>query len=126
MSAEQIVRGQRKALWRQFAAPVAVVFIVEMFYMIQKLRHENYWEDRQEYVVLCLIPAAFLVADMVAISWLSMRLALTGRKPIRVMMLSIWWAVLLPNLLSLGITMVWLNIVHDISPLAAGLIWAIP
>jgi ABC-type transport system involved in cytochrome c biogenesis permease component len=126
LGAEQIVRGQRKALWRQFAAPVAVVFIVEMFYMIQKLRHENNWEDRQEYVVLCLIPAAFLVADMVAISWLSMRLALTGRKPIRVMMLSIWWAVLLPNLLSLGITMVWLNSVHDISPLAAGLIWAIP
>jgi hypothetical protein len=126
LRAEQIFRGQRKALWRQFAGPVAVVFIVEMFYMFGQLRHENDWEDRQGVVVLCLIPAAFLVADMVAVSWLSMRLALTGRKPIRVMMLSIWWAVLLPNLLSFGITIVWTIRFNDMSPLAAGLIWAIP
>jgi ABC-type transport system involved in cytochrome c biogenesis permease component len=126
LGAETIVRGQRKALWRQFAAPVAVVLVVEMFYMFRQLRREGDWENRQGVVVLCLIPAAFLVADMVAISWLSMRLALTGRKPIRVMMLSIWWAVLLPNLLSLGITIVWASRFNDFSPLAAGLIWAIP
>jgi ABC-type transport system involved in cytochrome c biogenesis permease component len=126
LRAEQIVRGQRKALWRQFAGPVAVVLVVEIFYMFQKLRHDDNWENRQGIVVLCLIPAAFLVADMVAISWLSMRLALTGRKPIRVMMLSIWWAVLLPNLLSLGITIVWASRFNDVSPLALGLIWGIP
>jgi hypothetical protein len=126
LRAEQIVRGQRKALWRQFAGPVAVVFIVEMFYMFGQLRLESDWKDRQGVVVLCLIPAAFLVADMVAVSWLSMRLALTGRKPIRVMMLSIGWAVLLPNLLSLGITIVWTIRFNDMSPLAAGLIWGIP
>jgi hypothetical protein len=126
LGAEQIIRGQRKALWRQFAGPVAVVFIVEMFYMFGQLRLESDWKDRQGVVVLCLIPAAFLVADMVAVSWLSMRLALTGRKPIRVMMLSIGWAVLLPNLLSLGITIVWISRFNDVSPLAAGLIWGIP
>jgi hypothetical protein len=126
LAAEQIVRGQRKALWRQFAGPVAAVLLVEMIYMIRQLRHEDTWEDRQGVGVLCLIPAVFLVADLVAISWLSMRLALTHQKPIRVIMLSIGWAVLLPNLLSLGITIAWLNAVNDISPLAAGLIWAIP
>ncbi|MGA2555111.1 MAG: ABC transporter permease subunit, partial [Verrucomicrobiota bacterium] len=126
LGAGQIVRGQRKALWRQFAAPVAAVLVVEMFYMLHELRHERDWENRQGIFVLCLIPAAFLVADMLAVSWLSMRLALTGRKPIRVIMLSIWWAVILPNLLSLGITIVWLIRANDISPLAAGLIWAIP
>ncbi|HXR05945.1 MAG TPA: ABC transporter permease subunit [Candidatus Acidoferrum sp.] len=126
LGAGQIVRGQRKALWRQFAAPVAAVLLVEMFYMLHELRHERDWENRQGIFVLCLIPAAFLVADMLAVSWLSMRLALTGRKPIRVIMLSIWWAVLLPNLLSLGITIVWVTSANDISPLAAGLIWAIP
>jgi len=126
LGAGQIVRGQRKALWRQFAAPVAAVLVVEMFYMLHELRHENDWEDRQGILVLCLIPAAFLVADMLAVSWLSMRLALTGRKPIRVIMVSIWWAVILPNLLSLGITIVWLTSANDLSPLAAGLIWAIP
>ena len=125
LSAEQIVRGQRKALWRQFAGPVAAVLLVEMIYMIRQLRHEDTWDDRQGVVVLCLIPAAFLVANMVAVSWLSMRLALANRKPIRVTMLSIWWAVLLPNLLSLGISIVWSNAISD-SPLAVGLAWAIP
>ena len=87
-------------------------------------------------------PGAFLVADSYAISWLSMRLGLTGRKPIRVIILAFWSAVLLPGLVSLALsifcavwqinhTPLWLEHLHWLAnqanpaPLFA-LLWAIP
>ena len=129
LGAEQIVRGQRKALWRQFAAPVAAVLFVDLFFMNQALRHENMTdtESRQGDVLLYLITGSFLVMDLVAISWLSMRLGLTGRKPIRIIMLSFWWAVLLPGLVSCGMTAAYIaRHFFNTKPLVLALIWAIP
>lgn len=103
LGAAQIVRGQRQALWRQFAAPVAAVLFVDLLFLYKALSHETDHENREAFVLFYLLLGVFLVIDMDAISWLSMRLGLTGRKPVRIIMLSIWWAVLLPGLVSLGI-----------------------
>jgi len=126
LSAGQIVRGQRRALWRQFAAPVAAVLLVDFLFMYMALRHETDPDNRLADVLFYPVAGAFLVTDIFAISWLSMKLGLTGRKPIRVIMLSFWWAVLLPALVSLGLIIVWLIRTGDISPSAVALIWAIP
>ena len=103
LGAAQIVRGQRQALWRQFAAPVAAVLLADLLFLYKALSHETDHDNREAYVFYYLMTGVFLVIDMDAISWLSMRIGLTGRKPVRVIMLSIWWTVLLPALVSLGI-----------------------
>jgi len=99
----QIARGQRQALWRQFAAPAAAVLLVDLFFLHKALSHETDHENREAYVFAYLITGAFFLLDAYAMSWLSMRLGLRGRKPIRIIMLSFWWAVLLPGLVSAGI-----------------------
>jgi ABC-type transport system involved in multi-copper enzyme maturation permease subunit len=130
LGAEEIVRGQRKALWRQFFGPMAFVLLLNCLFLHEALRHETDHENRQGFVIYYLLMAAFLVLDTYAMSWLSMRLALSGRKPIRVIMLSLWWTVFLPGLLSLGLIIVCVirdeigN--FDFTPLMFGLIWGIP
>ena len=103
LGAAQIVRGQRHALWRQFAAPVAAVLFADLLFLYKALGHETDHDNREAFIFCYLNMGAFLVGDMDAISWLSMRLGLSGRKPVRIIMLSFWWAVLLPALASLGI-----------------------
>ena len=134
LGAAQIVRGQRQALWRQFAAPVAAVLFVDLLFMFKALSHETDYDNRQAFVFFYLFTGAFLVADMYAISWLSMRLGLSGRKPIRIIMLSIWWAVFLPALVALGSCMLFIYVVirnphtwgDGAYPPIFALSWAIP
>jgi ABC-type transport system involved in multi-copper enzyme maturation permease subunit len=112
LGAEQIVRGQRKAIWRQFAAPVAAVLLVDLLFMGGYLRHtigRLGRLDRQVLVLFYLLPGPIFVVDMYAISWLSMKLGLTGRKPIRVIMLCLWWTVFLPGLVTLGSEVLYIN-----------------
>jgi len=65
--------------------------------------------DRQVLVLFYLLPGPIFVVDMYAISWLSMKLGLTGRKPIRVIMLCLWWTVFLPGLVTLGSEVLYIN-----------------
>jgi hypothetical protein len=94
------------------------------------LRHETDGEDRQACIVVYLLMGAFLVLDAYALSWLSMRLGLSGRKPIRVIMLSLWWAVFLPGLVTVAISIVCfirtLDTNFDFTPIMFALVWAIP
>jgi hypothetical protein len=130
LSEEQIIRGQRRALWRQFAAPVAAVVLVDLLFMNRLLSHvpHGYSEGLQMDVCLYLIAGGFFVMDTYAMSWLSMRLGLSGRKPIRIIMLSFWWAVLLPGLVSSVVSLLWIMVMaysRAIHPWFALFIWAI-
>jgi len=129
LGVNQIVRGQRKALWRQFAAPVAAVLLVDLLFLNRAMSYIANREDRQGFILFYLIEGAFFVFDMYAISWFSMRLGLTGRKPIRIIMLSFWWTVLLPGLVSFVTTYAYLitrGLRGNPTPLGVALIWAIP
>jgi ABC-type transport system involved in multi-copper enzyme maturation permease subunit len=130
LSEEQIIRGQRRALWRQFAAPVAAVVLVDLLFMNRLLSQvpHGYSEGLQMAVCLYLIAGGFFVMDTYAMSWLSMRLGLSGRKPIRIIMLSFWWAVLLPGLVSSVVSLLWIMVMaysRAIHPWFALFIWAI-
>jgi hypothetical protein len=132
LGAEQIIRGQRRALWRQFAAPLAAVVLVDLLFMNRLLSQfpDGAITPGQTVVWFYLIPAFFFLMDAYAMSWLSMRLGLTGRKPIRIIMLSFWWAVLLPGLVSSVVTVLWImGMVYSraVHPwFAFPYIWAIP
>jgi ABC-type transport system involved in multi-copper enzyme maturation permease subunit len=127
LSEEQIVRGQRKALWRQFAPPVAAVLLLDLLFLNRALRYEASRGDSQGFILLYLVAGAFFVMDMYAMSWLSMRLGLTGRKPVRIIMLSFWWAILLPGIVSIVITYAYLILTRrEPTPLSFALVWAIP
>jgi ABC-type transport system involved in cytochrome c biogenesis permease component len=132
LSEEQIVRGQRTALWRQFAAPVAAVYLVDLLFLNRALSHvlRGDSEGRQAAECFYLVAAFFFLVDTYAMSWLSMSLGLTGRKPIRIIMLSFWWAVLLPGLFSFGLNYAYViyRLVGAKEPhvLACAFIWAIP
>jgi hypothetical protein len=136
LSGAQIVQGQRQALWRQFAAPAAAVLLVDLLFLYKALSHATNHEDREAFVFAYLITGVFFLLDAYAMSWLSMRLGLSGRKPIRIIMLSFWWAVLLPGLVSLGICFSVITLDINFAPLFTrsttdfprllALSWAIP
>jgi hypothetical protein len=95
--------------------------------LFKVLSHPTNYDDRQSCVYLYVIAGGFFVLDMYAMSWLSMRLGLTGRKPVRIIMLSFWWAVLLPGVVSLGSSYAYLlTSVWNLKPYVIALLWAIP
>jgi hypothetical protein len=95
---KQIVRGQRLALRRQFAAPVLTLLLANVIFLIMELQ-KLAGEDRQALVWLHLFVGAFLVLDMLALSWAGMWLGLISRKPNRAAILAIFKILALPCLL---------------------------
>jgi ABC-type transport system involved in multi-copper enzyme maturation permease subunit len=83
----QIVRGQRLALRRQFAAPVLTLLLANAICLIAEPPHfpPAVWgrSDRTMEFWLHFFVGAFLLFDMLALSWTGMWLGLASRKPNR-------------------------------------------
>ncbi len=100
-----IVQGQRLALWRQFSLPIAVVILAYLALLLISLRGAL-GSDRDAMIAFYAVMAGSLVMDALALSWWSMWLGLSGRKPNRAALLSLAWILGLPVVaMALGVTL---------------------
>jgi ABC-type transport system involved in cytochrome c biogenesis permease component len=72
LSVSQIVTGQLLALWKQFAAPAAVVLLVDIVFLVSGRYQENW-------VLMCGASLVMFIADLFALSWLGMWTGLRHR-----------------------------------------------
>ena len=75
LAVEDIVRGQRLALRRQFLRPLLAVLGVELLFLLAATRRPSGWETQATW----LAGMFMLVADLVALSWVAMWRALVAR-----------------------------------------------
>jgi ABC-type transport system involved in cytochrome c biogenesis permease component len=99
LAERQIVRGQLLALWRQFALPAGVVLLANLVFVLVEMRKWGNTGDRSVLLVMHLILGGFLVADLIALSWVGMWQGLICRKPNRAALLSLTRILVLPPLL---------------------------
>jgi ABC-type transport system involved in cytochrome c biogenesis permease component len=72
LSVKEIIHGQLLALWKQFAAPAAVVLIADFLFLMSKRQNSGWaW--------MCVAGMIVFVADLIALSWLGMWLGLRSR-----------------------------------------------
>jgi len=68
----EIVRGQLLALFKQFAAPAAVVLLADFVFLMSD-RHDADWP------LVWVVLMSVFVADLVTLSWVGMWTGLTSR-----------------------------------------------
>lgn len=95
----QIIRGQFLGLWRKFGWPVVTVLLLDVIFLAVALRHPGSDEDYRAWIGVYVTCGAFLVMDLIAISWLSMWLGLSGRKPNRAATAAFCAIVVLPTVI---------------------------
>jgi hypothetical protein len=74
LSVEEILRGQRLALFRQFGGPVMFVLAVDFLFLILGLadRDMHRSDGRSFWVMLWIVGMFVFVMDLFALSWVSM------------------------------------------------------
>jgi hypothetical protein len=99
----EIIKGQRLALWRQFAEPAAAIFLANIFLLFMELMRvpvgSGMSDDRDLLVGLHLITGGSVLVDLLALSWVSMWLGLVSRKSNRAAFLALFQILLVPYLL---------------------------
>jgi ABC-type transport system involved in cytochrome c biogenesis permease component len=85
----EIIRGQVAALFRQFAAPAAVVVVVELLFL-QARRGDESW------VLVCVAGLVMFVADLITLSWVGMWLGVSNRHHSRALGATIGLVLVLP------------------------------
>jgi ABC-type transport system involved in cytochrome c biogenesis permease component len=97
---KEILKGQRLALWRQFAEPAAAVFLANIFLLILEVIHlplrVALSDDRNLLIGLHLIAGLSLLVDLLTLSWVGMWQGLVMRKPNNAAMLSLVKILLVP------------------------------
>jgi len=100
---KEILRGQRLALWRQFAEPAAAIFLANILLLGMELLHappgSNLTDYRNLLVGLHVITGGSLLVDFLALSWIGMWQGLVRRKPSRAAALALMQILLVPYLL---------------------------
>jgi ABC-type Na+ efflux pump permease subunit len=89
LTGEEIVAGQRLALWRQFAGPVIVLLAANVLSLMTELRVSP-GANTTELVWLHVIAGASLVLELAALSWVAIWQGLINRKSNR----AVIWAML--------------------------------
>jgi ABC-type transport system involved in cytochrome c biogenesis permease component len=101
----EILKGQRLALWRQFAEPGAALFLANMFLLIMEILQlppGSPPDDSDLLIGMHVIVAGSFVVDLMALSWVAMWLGLIQRKPNRAAALALLEILLIPYLLCLA------------------------
>jgi ABC-type Na+ efflux pump permease subunit len=98
---DDIVRGQRLALWRQFAPPIGALLATNLFCLAMESRAMSEWnkDDRLGLICAHLVVGVFLVSDSIALSWVGMWHGFVARKPSRTAAPAMLRIVVLPVLL---------------------------
>ncbi len=97
---EEIVRGQRTALWRQFALPICALLVANVFCLKMELQEPVNWikQDREAAISIHVVIGVFLVLDAIALSWVGMWYGFVARKPSRAALPAMLRIVVLPGL----------------------------
>jgi hypothetical protein len=85
LPAEEIVDGQRSALWRQFAGPVIALLAANVLTLAMELRSAS-GGRATELVWLHLIAGVSLVLELAALSWVAIWQGLINRKSNRALL----------------------------------------
>lgn len=82
LSVQEILRGQRLALFRQFAGPATCVLAVDFLFLILGLKDRdlNRGEEFTFWTMLWLIGMTVFVMDLFALSWVSMWSGLSSKQ----------------------------------------------
>jgi ABC-type Na+ efflux pump permease subunit len=102
LQAEEIVKGQRTALWRQFAGPVIALLVangVSLAWELQSAPAGN----ATELVWVHVIAGASLVLELAALSWVAIWQGLINRKSNRAVVWAMFRILATPYTLFLGI-----------------------
>ncbi len=96
LTLEEILKGQRMALFRQFAKPVLVLCAIELAVFQSTLSYK---------VILPVL--GILVADLFTLMWISLRLSLTGKSINEVLVKSLLWVLVVPWVVYFVLWPVW-------------------
>ncbi len=103
----EILAGQWRALVRQFAAPVAMVLLADMFLCGVELRAAG--SSDREFIMLVFASRGLMLAlDAVALAWLGPWIAVSTRRPNQAGVRTLAWVIALPWLVLLGGYFAWL------------------
>jgi ABC-type transport system involved in multi-copper enzyme maturation permease subunit len=83
LSVQSILRGQRWALWRQFAWPTVVVLGTDILLMCAGLTQMHGEEGTVLWIVAWLVTMVILIWDLHALSWVGPWMGLVSRTPNR-------------------------------------------
>ncbi|MDB6109011.1 MAG: hypothetical protein JWR69_761 [Pedosphaera sp.] len=100
-----ILHGQLLALRRQFLGPIILVAIIEFTFMVASLQKESFQGD-PAYLMFWVAYMVMLVADVIALSWVGMWVALTARNPNRATGITVVRVLVLPWVLFTAILVV--------------------
>ncbi len=81
LQVQEILRGQRLALSRQFMGPVLVVLVVECVFMVASLAEDP--DPQGSYLWLYLAGMSMFVLDLLALYWIGMWQALSAKNQSR-------------------------------------------
>src|SRR5665213_929360 len=112
LSEKEIIRGQRLALWRQFAGPFTVVFLANILATVLE-------PSRRQQRLMHLSLGIFLFLDADALSWTSMWLAFKVQKPGRAALRALALILVLPVGLFVACAPVWLLLTRRFYPFPA-------
>jgi len=118
LSGEAIVQGQRLALWRQFALPIAAVLAAHLWVMVNPAQIAI--EDFNQSLAIYALLGVNLALDSLALSWWGAWLGLRGRRPNRAAMLSMAGILALPVLVYAII-----DITYETTAMSGANFWAL-
>jgi ABC-type transport system involved in cytochrome c biogenesis permease component len=110
---DEILRGQRRALLHQFAAPVGVVLLADFVSLLMSLKRATP-DERSGLLMIYFILGGFLVFDMIALGTVGMWLGLSGRKTNRATIVGLLRIVVVPSVAFTVITAI-LAVVSSVS-----------
>jgi ABC-type transport system involved in multi-copper enzyme maturation permease subunit len=124
---EEIVRGQRQALWRHFALPIGALLVANLFCLVMELRPMARWDKDDRLTMICVhvVVGAFLVLDSIALSWVGMWHGFVARKPNRAGMSAMLRIVALPGLLFFLLGSLFSMMGAGINGVAALMFWCV-
>lgn len=104
LSVSEILRGQLLALRRQFLGPILLIMVVELTFLVSAMRMDSLQGDRQSFLISWLIYMLMFVADVIALSWVGMWVALTTRNPNRATGITVARVLILPWAILIGVS----------------------
>ncbi|MDB6027239.1 MAG: hypothetical protein JWM68_3462 [Verrucomicrobiales bacterium] len=119
LTVQEIIRGQRLALLRQFSGPVLAVGIIDCLFLILGFNERNAYSSREEtfWAVICLVGISIFIFDMIALGWVGMWLGMKSRGANRATLGSLArivilrWVIFAVSLMIFG----WLSLFRSIS-----------
>jgi ABC-type transport system involved in cytochrome c biogenesis permease component len=101
----EILKGQRLALWRQFAEPAAAILLANIFLLMMEIINlpaGSGPDDSDLLIGMHVIMAESLLVDLLALSWIGMWQGLVQRKPNRAAALALLQILVVPYLLCMA------------------------